>query len=339
MRSTHLKIWRVVQTAVWLLGAAILVALFLWPTIGLHAFWNVLIPVAPALLAIAPGVWRNICPMASTALLGRHVGLSSRNPVSVLWQGRLFLIGVVLLYAIVPLRHVVMDLSGPATGVAILFLAAMSAWMGWRYEWKSGWCSGMCPVHPVERLYGSSPVVSPPNAHCHTCEQCVTPCADTTPKLDPLTANGTTARSFAGHLMVGGFAGFIWGWFQVQDYANGGGWAHLSEAFGWPTIGTAITLATYFLLRKRMSPLLLNRFFAAAAIACYCWYRLPMLFGFGPFPGDEMLVNLSAQLGEWFPTISRIVTTTFFAWWLIGRRNIRRAWLIRPPLGQTVKVN
>lgn len=339
MIATHKSIWRGVQTAVWLLGVAILVALFLWPTIGLHAFWNVLIPVAPALLAVAPGLWRNVCPMASTALLTRHTGLSARKPVSPLWQGRLFLVGVVLLYAIVPLRHVVMDLSGPATGVAILGLAVASVIMGSRFEWKSGWCSGMCPVHPVERLYGSSPVISPPNAHCHPCEQCVTPCADATSKLDPLTVNGGSARKTAGYLMVGGFAGFIWGWFQVPDYANGDGWTHLASAFGWPLLGTACTLALYFLLHNRISQLMLNRLFAAAAIACYYWYRLPMLVGFGPFPGDGMLVDLTSTLGPWFSTLSRIATTVFFFWWLVGRRNIRRSWLVRPPLAHPARAD
>jgi hypothetical protein len=334
MKTTHLRIWRILQSAVWLLGVAILAALFFLPEIGLHAFWNILIPVAPALLAIAPGVWRNICPLASTALMGRHAGLSRRKPVSVPWQGRLFLLGVLLLYAIVPLRHVVMDLSGFATGVAIVSLAVVSVVMGTRFEWKSGWCSGMCPVHPVERLYGSAAVVSPPNAHCHPCEQCVQPCPDATNKLDPLSANGTTARSIAGYLMVGGFAGFIWGWFQVPDYADGQGWSHLAQAFGWPMLGTACTLAMYFLLRGKVSEQPLNRSFAAAAIACYYWYRLPMLFGFGPFPGDGMLIDLTDTLGPWFTPISRFITTAFFAWWLVGRKSIRRSWLIRPPMAK-----
>ncbi len=52
--------WRLVQVAVWAIGLAILVLLFVAPTIGLHAFWDVLIPVAPALLVIAPGgAWRS----------------------------------------------------------------------------------------------------------------------------------------------------------------------------------------------------------------------------------------------------------------------------------------
>jgi hypothetical protein len=334
MTNSNKFLWRILQTAVWLLGVGIVVALFWWPEIGIHSFWNILIPVAPALLATAPGLWRNICPMASNALVLRHTGKSARKPVSSKWQGRFFLIGVVLLYAIVPLRHVILDLNGPSTGIALLATAGLAIIMGSQFEWKSGWCSGICPVHPVERLYGSSPVASLPNAHCFPCEQCVTPCTDAAEGLDPLSIPNGKSRQIAGSLMVGGFAGFIWGWFQVPDYADGEGWAHLGQAFAWPLSGTVVTLALFHLLKPRVSPVLLRRVFAAAAIACYYWYRLPALFGYGLFPKDGMLIDLRDSLGTSFPYISRVLTTAFFFWWLVGRRNLNRSWLIRPAMAK-----
>ncbi len=96
MTDSIKTLWRTLQGLVWLLGAGILAALFLWPTIGLHALWNVLIPAAPLLVAVAPGLWRNICPMASTALFLRHTGRSARKPVSAELQGHMLLIGVIL---------------------------------------------------------------------------------------------------------------------------------------------------------------------------------------------------------------------------------------------------
>ena len=328
-RNLHVA-WRVVQAAVWVVGALI-VALLIWaPEIGLHAFWNVLIPVAPALVAIAPGLWRNVCPMATNALLLRHLGGSARRKVPDTWQGRLLLVGVVLLYAIVPLRHVVLDLNGPSTAAVILVLAAAAVFMGSRFEWKSGWCSGLCPVHPVERLYGSAPLLTLRNAHCSECFRCVQPCADSTPALDPLSVKNGTARNVAGTLMVGGFAGFIWGWFQVHDYAGNLGWSHLATAYGYPLVGAAVTTALFSALRLRWDGTLLRRLFAAAAIGCYYWYRLPALFGFGPFPGDGMLVDLTGVLPAWFPAVFRLATTALFAWWLVGRRGVRRAWVVRP---------
>ncbi len=329
------RYWRVAQTAVWLVGLAMVLALWLTPEIGLHAFWNVLIPVAPALLVFATGVWRNICPLGSTALFSRHVGLSARRPVSSEWQARLALGGVILLLGVVPLRHVVLDLSGPATALTLAILAAVAFSCGLLFEWKSGWCSGLCPVHPVEKLYGSKPAITVPNAHCVACEQCVTPCLDSTPAIHPLSTNRSSARRLAGVLLVGGFPGFIWGWFQVADYGDGAGWQHLGPAYGWPFLGLIVTLGAYLVLERRFvrgaeSRLVLVRAFAAAAVACYYWFRLPALFGFAPVPGDGMLVDLRGTLPAWFPWASRGATTLLFVWWFFVHTGPRRAWGARP---------
>jgi len=322
--------WRVVQFAVWLVGIAIVIALLLAPTIGIHAFWNVLIPVAPALVVFAPGLWRNICPLASSALFAQHMNRSARKHVPPVWQGRLLLIGVVALFALVPLRHVVFDTSGPATALVLLSLGAIAVLVGTQFEWKSGWCSGLCPVHPVERLYGTAPAISPPNAHCTTCERCVQPCPDSTPSVTPLAPNNGLPRRIANLLMVGAFPGFIWGWFQVHDYPASEGWAHIGIAYAYPLAAGAVTLAAFLLLNARIDKDRLARTFAAAAVACYYWYRLPMLFGFSLFPGDGMLVDLTGELPSWFPVASRILTTALFAWWLLLRTPARRSWSQRP---------
>ena len=64
--STQSKsIWKAAQAAVWLVGAVILTCLLFFPPVGLLLFWNILIPVAPALFVLAVGVWRNVCPLAT----------------------------------------------------------------------------------------------------------------------------------------------------------------------------------------------------------------------------------------------------------------------------------
>ena len=338
LSARALRTWRVVQTAVWLVGVAILAALLFAPEIGIHAFWNVLIPVAPALVAFAPGLWRNICPLASTALFPKHVGLSAGRKISLPWQGRFHLIAVVALLVIVPTRHVVLDTSGPATALTIGLLAIVAVLVSFRAGWKSGWCSGLCPVHPVEKLYGSKPIVRLPNAHCKQCFQCVSPCPDSTPDVFSTGRILPDAGRLARFLLVGGFAGFIWGWFQVPDYTGTEGWNHLGQAFGWPFAGFAATLVLYCILRRSLPDRhekLLVRCFAAAAIGCYYWYRLPMLFGFGPHPGDGMLLDLTATLTEWFPHACRAATTALFAWWLVASPGERRSWAVRPAFAES----
>lgn len=41
----------------WLVGLTMYLSLFFKPALGLALFWNVLIPVAPALLVVAVGVF------------------------------------------------------------------------------------------------------------------------------------------------------------------------------------------------------------------------------------------------------------------------------------------
>lgn len=329
--------WRVVQFLVWLVGVGIVAALIFVPDVGIHAFWNVLIPVAPALVVFAPGLWRNICPLASTALFACHMGFSKRGSVSRRLHSALLLTAVVILFAVVPLRHVVLDTSGPATALTLVALACVAVVMGVLFEWKSGWCSSLCPIHAVERLYGSEPIVSPRNAHCTTCEHCTTPCPDSTPSLHPLVPNTGPAQRLAGILMVGAFPGFIWGWFHVPDYFNDEGWLRVGQAFAWPLGAGAVTLCLFLALRRSLPEkrhTVLVRAFAASAVACYYWYRLPMLFGFGLFPGDGMLVDLTGTLPAWCPHICRVATTLLFVTWLVGRRT-GRTWLVRPPYAVT----
>ena len=49
---------------------------------GLHIMWDVVLPIAPATMAIIPGVWRNVCPLGTTSQLARHAGRSGGSPGS-----------------------------------------------------------------------------------------------------------------------------------------------------------------------------------------------------------------------------------------------------------------
>lgn len=321
--------WRVLQVGVWALGAAIVAALVLAPQVGLHALWNVLVPVAPALLALAPGLWRNVCPLGSTAMALHHAGLSGRRKLPAAWQPRFLFVGVCLLFLIVPLRHVVLNADGPASALALGAVALVAVTMGLVFESKSGWCSGICPVQPVEKLYGSSPLVSVPNAHCGSCRMCVPSCPES------VASNGREVAWFAAM-----FPGFVWGWFQTPDYRGGEGWAHLDAIYGYPLAGAAVTLALFaavlpFVPKLRRRALV--RVFAAAAIGLYYWYRIPMLFDMGAFPGDGVLVDLRGVLPGWFVEASRIATVALVGAWLIGGHRVRRPWTTRPPVVESLR--
>ncbi len=47
---------------------------------------------------------------------------------------------------------------------------------------KSGWCSTICPLLPVQRIYGQTPLLMVANAHCQPCVGCVKNCYDFNPR-------------------------------------------------------------------------------------------------------------------------------------------------------------
>ncbi|MBT4665354.1 MAG: ferredoxin [Opitutae bacterium] len=324
--------WRAAQTLVWLAGLVILYYLIFDPTIGIHLFWNILIPVAPFLFVIAIGVWRNICPMASTALFSRHMGFSKRKRLSVKQSGKLRLIAVIALFLIVPLRHAIFNTNGLATAILILSLALVAIIMGVLFESKSGWCSSLCPVHPVEQLYGQSNRLSLQNAHCDNCYNCVIPCPDSTPGINPMSSKETTYHKAAGVLMVGSFPGFVWGWFQVRDYlVTDVHVAQLITIYKMPLIGLLASSALFLILKRFLKEKTLISIYSATAISCYYWYRIPALVGFGVFPEDGTLIDLTGSMPEWSITATIVATTLFFFWWIVARRENPLSWSARPP--------
>jgi hypothetical protein len=239
-----------------------------------------------------------------------------------------------MLFAIVPLRHIILDTNVFATALTLAVTACFAIILGTLFEWKSSWCSGLCPVHPVEKLYGGTPLLSFFNAHCNLCQQCVSPCPDSTPSIHPFYEASTPAKRLSATLLVGGFPGFIAGWFYVQDYSGTEGWNHIGKAYGLPFLGMMMTLLLFILLKKFLrekQEIILIRIFAASAVSCYYWFRLPALFGFGLYPGDGMLIDLQTSLPGSFPIISRTLTTSFFFWWLVFRSSDEKNWATRPP--------
>jgi hypothetical protein len=326
-------IWRIVQGLVWFASVVILFCLIFFPATGINMFWNILIPVAPFLLVVFTGVWRNICPMATNALLPRHLDISKRKRLSTTQIAKLNLLAVIALYVIIPLRHAFFNTNGMATAILISSMVLISFIAGFFFEWKSAWCSGLCPVHPVEKLYGINTLLSVPNAHCGECRNCVIPCPDSTPGIHSFSTTKTFYHKISGYLMVGGFPGFVWGWFHVPDHASISTLVQLVEIYTLPLLGATATLLLFEILRNvffKKSESTITSIFAAAAVACYYWYRIPSLVGFGIYENDAVLINLKNTIPAWSVFAVVIFTTVFFFWWIVFRKAIKKSWVIRP---------
>ncbi len=46
------------------------------PDTGLDLWWGVLVPALPLVWVVAPGLWRNICPLAATNQIPRVLGFT-----------------------------------------------------------------------------------------------------------------------------------------------------------------------------------------------------------------------------------------------------------------------
>jgi len=335
----HLKIWRDVQLALVLVGLAIVTALIFAPALGLNLFWNLIIPLAPAIFALIPGIWRNICPMATISLLPRHFGLSNRKLVSEKLHSHFTLLGIFGLLLIVPLRHLSLNNNGPFTALMLISAAIIAIIAGFKYEWRSAWCSALCPIHPVEKLYGTVALITVDNLHCSSCERCYSPCSDSTKSMTPIITNNNALEKRLGLILTGGFLGYVWGWYQVPDYYGTLLFNDIFNAFFWP-IGGFIVSAKLFSLLYNTSTKEINslwvRLFATAAVGCYYWYRLPMLFGWGTLPGNGVLVDLSSTFPIWFPNLLQVLTSGFFIWFMIIRRTENKSWLVRPAYSESV---
>jgi hypothetical protein len=52
----------------------VIAVMFVRPAAGLFVFFQVIVPLWPLLIFVAPGVWRNICPLAAMNQIPRVLG-------------------------------------------------------------------------------------------------------------------------------------------------------------------------------------------------------------------------------------------------------------------------
>jgi hypothetical protein len=324
----------------WAAGMFIWGALIAKPQLGLHLLWNVLIPLAPALLVLAPGIWRNVCPLATLSLAPQRFGLSQRKRLSPEWRSRLYLGAFVLLMVVVPFRKILLDTNGPVLATFLAAVGLLAIGLGLVFNQKSSWCASLCPVYPVELLYGSRPLVSVPNIHCPHCSQCVAPCSESTAGLTPSTAINTKLGRCVGIVLTGCFPGFVWGWYQVPTYHGWEGLSHLHVAYGVPYAAGLLTLALYLILRKTwpIRDNVITQVFAASAIITYYWFRLPPIFGIGN-PDAAMIVDISDWLPSWSSRGLRLSVLVAFGWLMVVRKGKRRPWEIHPPAREKANVH
>jgi NADPH-dependent 2,4-dienoyl-CoA reductase/sulfur reductase-like enzyme/ferredoxin len=271
--------WRYVRLATVAGYAALVVTLFADPADGLFALWNVIIPLLPALFFVAPGVWRNLCPLAAANQTPRVLGFT-RGLKAPRWLAeRGHFVAITGFVVAVGLRRTVLNTHGWVTACALIGIITTALVAGLAYRGKSGWCSSICPLLPVQRLYGQTPFVTSPNSHCEPCVGCTKNCYDFNPAVafqadmtDTDPDWGASRRVFAGL-----FPGLVLGYFLLPaPSALGIGTFYLQLA------GCAAASAgTYFVVQAvaRCTWVEVSALWGATAFASFYWFASVLLAG------------------------------------------------------------
>ena len=243
------------------------------PDTGLFVMWKLTIPLLPLLFMVAPGLWRNLCPLAASNQTPRVLGITRALKPPEWLKAHGYLIAISLFVLFVVLRKVGLDDSGPAS--ALLLLGAMTGGFvgGMLLKGKSGWCSTMCPLLPVQRIYGQTPFALVGNSHCRPCVGCVKNCYDFNPRAAYLADLNDADSYWSGRrrVFVGAFPGLVLAFFTVP----GDGWAMVASVLAY----MAVSAASFWVLDSfvKVSSHTLTTLYGALAFCLFYWHAGPGL--------------------------------------------------------------
>jgi hypothetical protein len=165
--------------------AATIVGLALRPSLVLPWLWYGLVPLLPASFLINAELWRNVCPFATlnTITGDERVGrVLDRRGARIAT-----LLGIGLLLVAIPARLLILNESATATAGVLSLMGVAALVSGIPFQRKAGFCNSVCPILPVERLYGQRPMLVTKNARCTPCQACTRAgCYDLSPDRSAL---------------------------------------------------------------------------------------------------------------------------------------------------------
>ena len=247
------------------------------PALGLLLFWGLTIPVLPALLVIAPGLWRQVCPMAALNQLPRAVNKGRALELPAGLKSTAFSIALALFIGAVALRQPWLNQHGPSLGAVILAMLAAALAGGWFFKGRSGWCGTFCPLGPIQRTYGQAPLVLVRNGYCEPCVGCQKNCYDFNPRAAVFSDvyDDDARYSSQRRLFMGLLPGLLLGYFLAQPLALDGVAEGLALLLG----ASAASAGLYGLTVAFMpsNPYRISLAFGAAAIAIFYFFAGPVI--------------------------------------------------------------
>jgi nitrite reductase (NADH) large subunit len=296
-------VWQVVRAVSVAVALGLVVLLVVRPETGLFVLWGVVVPVLPLVWFLAPGLWRNACPLAAVNQTPRVLGFSRAHEPPAWLRDHGYVIAVVLFLCIVPTRQVLFNQSGAATAALLLAVLTAAFVGGVMVICKAGWCSSICPLLPVQRLYGQTPFAVVANSHCQPCLGCTRNCYDFNPRVAYLADQYDDDRHFPlrRRFFAGAFPGLIVAFYVVPTPPT----IPLAQMYAWFGAALLFSLGSFFALDAlvRSTPATLTALYGALALNLFYWFTAPLLFaGVGvdtPWPAWALQATVAALTVVW----------------------------------------
>ena len=311
-RHIPIRVWHVVRVVSVCGYIALCVALFVRPAGGLFWFFKVVVPLLPITFFVAPGLWRNVCPLAASNQAPRVLGFTRGFTPPQWLRSYGYVVAIVLFFGITSARLAVFNVGARATGI-LLSLTILNAFAaGLYFKGKSGWCSSICPLLPLQRVYGQTPFVTVPNSHCQPCVACTKNCYDFKPRVayqadlhDPDPHWSSPRKLFAAAL-----PGFVLGFFTLVASTD----LTTLQIYERLVLYFVASIGSFFALDALLplSVAMLTALYASVAISIFYWYASVTLTG-----SWKTVTGIAVPWARW-PT--RFVVWGLALFWLARTR-------------------
>ena len=324
--------WMVLRVVVLLLTAAEIGLLFFRPELGLRLFWGVAVPCLPGLFAVAPGLWRQLCPMAFVNQLPRILGFGRALTLPAKLRFWSYAIAVGTLVSLISIRAPVLNQTGWAVGAMCATSMVLAFLGGVFYKGRSGWCGTFCPLAPVQRSHGQSPLFVVRNGYCPTCVGCQKNCFDFNPRAAIFgdLIDNDPRHSMQRMIFMSLLPGLIWGYYNVGGALDQGFGRYLLELAGSALFSTGL----FFTLRSllNISAYRVATTFGLSALLIYYYYAGPILLG--------SLFELAGGTSPgWLLVLSRLIAVPIAAAVLLSAIRAERAYRDIETAGSQVRVD
>ena len=252
----------------------LVLGLFYFPDSTLHVFWGLVIPLLPVTFLISPSFWRSVCPLAVTNKAGNRFNPKYQMPAANV--SRSSALSISIFFLLVPARHFLFNEDPLILAYTTLGLLLLAYILGTQYKFKSGFCNAICPVLPVEKLYGQAPLVEFQGSRCSSCSLCTAKgCLDVAPEksipkvIGKFTASNRWTITPLG-IFILSFPGFILGYFTLPSGVSISplyvyGYIALSSALSY-VISQIVLLSSKVQFSKALP------ISAACSIGLYYWF-------------------------------------------------------------------